>query len=365
MRFPGHYTDGRTAQRHEVDVQPGRTALTITEREGALLAQLPYDGLYAAEEVYGAETPVRLRHRERGEATLTLAGAGLLREIEAQGGRRLRGHGRLRPGWALAALALGLAAAALVAGALWLPRLLAPLAQWVPARWEQALGERIVTQLATEYPLCTAPAGRQALTALSERLGAQTALPYPLRVHVVRSDSVNAFAMPGGQIVVLQGLLQAAHTPEEVAGVLAHEIGHVERHHPMRGLIRATSVALLVQALTGGGASLDAAAARFGQTLVLTSYTRQDESEADRFAVSLLQRAGIRATGLAEFLRRSAAQEPRPGALPALLATHPLSADRIAQIEAAARVTGPHGSAALAPALLPEQWQALRRICQR
>ena len=363
MRYPAHYTDGRTAQRHEVDVLPGREALSIYGREGALLAQWPYAGLYAAEEVYGADGPVRLRHRKRGEATLALAGPALLREIEALGGRRLRGHGWLRPGWVVAALALGLVALTLLAGALWLPRLLAPLAQWVPARWEQALGERIVSQLAGEYPLCAVPAGREALSALSGRLAARTALPYPLRVHVLRSDGVNAFALPGGQIVVLQGLLQATHTPEELAGVLAHEIGHVERHHPMRGLIRAAGVALLAQALTGGAAGLDAAAARFGQTLVLTSYTRADESEADRFAVGLLRGAGMDATGLAQFLRRIAAQEPRPGALPALLATHPLSAERSAEIEAAARAAGAEGGPAPHPALLPEQWQALRRIC--
>jgi len=362
MRHSASYTDGRTAQRHEVSVQVERNGLSIYDREGALLAQWPYAGLSTAEEVYGAEAPLRLRHRARGDATLTLAGGALLREVEALGGPRLRG--RLRPGWVLAAAALGLAAVAVVAGALWLPALLAPLARWVPVRWEEALGQRIVHQTTQAYPLCTAPAGQRVLEVLRARLEAQTALPYPLHVHVVRSDVPNAFAMPGGQIVVLQGLLQVAHSPDELAGVLAHEIGHVERHHPMRGLIRATGLALAVQALTGGGSGLDAAAGRFAQTLVLTAYSRQAEADADAYAVALLRRAGLRTTGLADFLRRMAVREPQTGALPTLLATHPLSANRIAAIEAAARAPAGGPAAAAGPALAPADWQALRRICQ-
>lgn len=361
VRHRAYYTDGHTAERHEVAVQAGRNALHLTradaERAGERLDEWPYPGLYTAEEVYG-EAPVRLRHRARGEATLTLASPALLDEIRRLGGPGLRGRSWLRPSLTLAAVA-GVLALGVIAAGLWgLPRLLAPLAHVVPASWEQALGERVVERLTAERPACTGEAGQAALTALTARLtkalGDEDGPPYPLHVRVLPDAAVNAFAAPGGHVLLLNGLLEEAEGPAVVAGVLAHEIAHAARRDPLQGLIRAAGTSLLVSALVGDRAALDAAAARFAQMLVLFSYSREAELAADRLAVRMLNRADISAAGLADFLRRLQA---RGAAVPALLSTHPVTAERIALIEAEATGGG--------DALTPAQWEALRTICRQ
>jgi predicted Zn-dependent protease len=354
MRHTGYYTDGRTAARQDVLVEPGRTALRLYRPEGQLLAEWPYAGLRVAEEVYG-DGPVRLRHRARGEATLSLPTAALLRQVRALGGPRLTGHPWLRPTLTAAGIALVLAAALLGALMWGLPRALAPLARWVPAAWGEALGERVLAQLSSGHAVCTGAAGQAALDGLAQRLAAHAELPYRLHVHVLRDPAVNAFALPGGEIVVMDGLLHAAHDPEEVAGVLAHEIAHAVYRHPLQGLLRTAGSGLLLGALLGSHGSLDAAAGQFAARLVLFSYSRQDEAAADRLGVHLLNAADIRGKPLAELLRRLSAQG-RGAGTPALLSTHPSSAERIAAIEAEAHGRG--------PALEPGPWRALRGICE-
>jgi predicted Zn-dependent protease len=355
VRHPASYTDGRSARRHEVSVQADASALHIYSAEGALLDAWPYAGLYTAEEVT-ATGPVRLRHRRHAEATLTLASVVPLREVEARAGRRLGGHPWLRPTLVAGLLAVLLLAAGVLAAAWGLPRLAAPLAHWVPPAWEQALGERVVGQIAQGHSFCTRAAGQAALMRLVGRLAAQAELPFALQVHVLPSGTVNAFATPGGHIVVLQGLLRAVASPEELAGVLAHEIAHVAQRHPMQNVIRNAGTALLVQAVTGDASSLDAIAARFGQTLLLNAYSREDELAADRIGVELLNRADIRGDALAAFLRRLSAAQPGAEGAPPWLSTHPATAERIALIEAQARGRG--------RALSDAQWRALRGMCE-
>ncbi len=241
--YRAHYTDGRTADRHAVRVQPGQTALTLFDDTGAQIAVWPYAGLRLIEEVYG-DRPGRLRHAEHGEAVLTVAHPRLLAELEQRAGRRLRGHALLRPSLKLAGVALVLLAA-VVAGAFWaVPRLAAPAAHWVPVSWETALGEQVVANLAASRRACRAPAGRAALAGLAERLVQPMRLPYGINVQVLDDPAVNALAAPGGQVLLFRGLLQAAESPDEVAGVLAHELAHVQERHPMRGVLRALGLSL-------------------------------------------------------------------------------------------------------------------------
>lgn len=360
MQHHGHYTDGRTARRQPVLVQATATGLRLFAledgRAGAHVDDWPYAGLYLAEEAYG-DGPVRLRQRERGDATLSFPTAGLLDEIQRLGGPRLRGRPWLRPTLTLAAVA-GVLAVVVIGVGLWgLPRLLAPLAHWVPVPWEEALGTRVMQRFTAGRPRCTGEAGAAALDELAGRLaaelGGEDALPYPLHVHVLADDVQNAFAVPGGHVVLMDGLLQRAEASEEVAGVLAHEIAHAARRHPMQGFVRAAGTRLLLDALLADRGALDAAAARFTEHLVLAAHSRADERAADRLAMRLLNGADIRGAGLATLLQRMA-QRRGPG-VPPLLSTHPVTAERIEAIQAQARGTG--------PALPPAQWQALRGIC--
>ncbi len=167
--------------------------------------------------------------------------------------------------------------------------------------------------------------------------GAQADPALRFEVHVVQLAQPNAFALPGGQLVVTTGLLQDAPSAEAVAGVLAHEVAHVTERHSMRALLRQAGVGLLLSLLVGdaagaGGVLVDQAAALTG-----LSHSREMEREADRVGLELLRRAQLDPGALADFLRVMQQQEETQGAqVPAFLSSHPLTSDRLERLEALA-----------------------------
>jgi predicted Zn-dependent protease len=220
----------------------------------------------------------------------------------------------------------------------------------VPPAAESAFGKEILDSVPGER--CTDPAGQAALDALTRRLTAGIDFPYPLDVSARNLGVVNAFALPGGHIVLLKGLIDAAQSPDEVAGVLAHELTHALKRHPTRGLIAGEGLSFLASLFGGTGTSSSLAS-----TVLSMSYTREAESEADAGAVGMLQKAGIDTGGFVRFFERVSAHETssRFGQLPNFFASHPPTAARIAAI--------PPSTGATTPALTQEQWAALKAIC--
>ena len=355
MRFEAFYSDGRTAARRAVSVLPGARRLALYSAEGELLDEWPYEGLDFAEEVYRGQ-PVRLTHRARGDAVLTFEGGDILSALERFAGGRFGGRRRF-----LSPMALGIFSVvgliAVVGGlALALPALVGPLTFLVPPEWEQAVGDRVIGQLAEGHPFCEGEAGIAALRALTARLTSGVESPYPFLVRVSGRPEINAFAAPGGHVVLLRGLIEEARSPEEVAAVLAHEIAHGLERHPMQGLVRAVGVMVVVNALLGDTTAVGEAAARFGQLLLISSYTRKDEVAADRIGIGLLNRAGIRGDGLAAFLGRMEQKGSDAEKVSRLLSTHPSDRERIERIMSLA--TG--GGVAMSPA----EWKALKAVCE-
>ncbi len=238
----------------------------------------------------------------------------------------------------------GLVAGLGVAAAVGLPRL-ARHVPWPVERWLGSIGG---TGSGTDVCGGSAPAARAALEHLLHRL-------YPLPaddpdvdidVQVIRGDTINAYATLGGHIRVFDGLLQQARTPEELAGVLAHEIEHVRGRHIVQGAAVALATWGGLRALFGGG---DAGIAR---ALLSLSFSREQETEADEQGLRRLRAAQVDAAGFARFFERAS----RSQALPALLSSHPADPERA---ERAARV----GGYPTRPALAPQEWADLRGIC--
>jgi predicted Zn-dependent protease len=352
-RFAGQFADGRSAARLPVTVVLGRDGLAILDTGGRQLAVWPYRSLRLVEDVYRNQ-PVRLRSKG-SEGRLSVEDQAILNSLRPLAGR-LRG-GDMRGARTLPR-ALGWTAATVGAVVLLyfiLPLMAEPIAGMVPRSWEERLGRAVMRQVATVFghngrlTMCRAPAGRAALDGLVGRLAAAAETKYVFRVQVVDSPIVNAMAAPGGYIVIFRGLIDRAHSAEEVAGVLGHEMGHVIERHGTEALIRAQGLRLLF-GTTGESTSLE-----FGTTLLTLSYGRAAESEADRIGVTLLNRANIRGAGLVEFFRRLGGKPGGRSSLLRFLATHPPTAERAAAIEARAAGTGDAMSAA--------EWQALRAIC--
>lgn len=243
----------------------------------------------------------------------------------------------------------------LLGATLWFgwPPLADTMARSVPATWEQRLGDAIAASITQGMPRCTGPKGTAALDRVSAELARAAGLPGTPMVQVVDSPVVNAFAAPGRQVIIHRGLIDAAGSADEVAGVLAHEFGHLHHRHGLRNVARAIGVGAFVSILTGGS-DFGAVAATL---LVTISYTRGFEAEADAFAADTLARAGIGTEGLARFFDRAARAAPAGRFAQGYLDTHPDPAERAASLRAQG------GRASAPPVMTSAEWLALRKIC--
>jgi len=194
------------------------------------------------------------------------------------------------------------------------------------------------------------------LRAIGERLRAADAgRGFTPKLHVVDADIVNAFALPGGEVVVYTGLIRAADRPEQLAAVLAHELSHVARRHGMHRIAQTVGVVGTVQLLFGDVSGLSAAALALLREGAINAYSRDQEREADSDAVASLSRAKIDPRALADFF---ALLQRRDKGLPSALrwlGTHPDLGERIAAVQRAAAALPPH-----TPVALELDWKALQ-----
>jgi predicted Zn-dependent protease len=229
-----------------------------------------------------------------------------------------------------------------------LPRLAIALVDVMPLSIDRKLGDPVRAGIVNHARLCRAPAGQAALDALGARLLPDSIAALPLTLDVIDSKEVNAFALPGNHIIVYSGLIAEAETPEMLAGVLAHEMGHLEMRHPTRGIVEQLGLSAAVNLLAGNNAI-----SNVGQVMAGLSYSRDMERQADGRAIALLHRAAIRADGLAAFFARLKQDEKLH--LPALLSDHPGLDERARATEQ--DTTG-------GPAMSGAEWKAVKAICQ-
>jgi Zn-dependent protease with chaperone function len=226
----------------------------------------------------------------------------------------------------------------------------AALAQFVPKSWEQRLGEKIHTAITENLVTCSDPAGLAALRTMADKL-----LPEGLEVtlDVIDLKLPNAGAIPGDHIIVTSGLIDLADSPDMVAGVLAHEIAHLELRHPTQGVISNLGVAATISLILGGSGAGDIA-----YLATSMSYSRDMETEADIRGLELLHQAGLKADGLAAFFKLMAEREEEKGGgiMPDWLSSHPGLSDRANY--AASDAGG-------ASALTDTEWQSLKQVCSR
>lgn len=141
----------------------------------------------------------------------------------------------------------------------------------------------------------------------------------------------NAMALPGGIIVITDELIEIADTVEEVLAVLAHEIGHVELRHSMRGILQDSIVAAAVAALTSDAATLNVAVAGLPAVLASTKYSREFETAADDYAFSLLKRNDYSPAAFASIIDKLAAESAKSSKNFGYFSTHPLKEERVEQ----------------------------------
>ena len=267
----GTYFDGRSAGRHPVDVvldeAAGELVLTGASLDAPQrwpLARLRAQGDHARRDALTLALHAPSNDESpRDTARLTLADSGMISRIRALCPDLDRSD--LAGGTTRKLMLRGVAALAAVGLILFfiLPRMADTLAMMIPVEREAAFGKAVTAQIERALGAaklgeltCEGPEGRAALDAMIARLTEGQDLQYELDVKVLDHGMLNAFAAPGGQVVVMRGLLDKSGGPDAVAAVLAHEIGHVERRDATRHALRAAGSAGLLSRAAWARASL-------------------------------------------------------------------------------------------------------------
>ena len=327
-QFAAQYFDGKTAQPWDVNIEFSPRALIIFDEDGRQLARWPLRHVRRSDPV-GKTYPVRLRCRLDSNARLVIRDDGAVDYLRTRL-PRLFYNRHAKWGWARIGSVLGLVTAITVISLyISIPRLAKPIARAIPPEWEMRLGRNTANTLSQDWVFCAGP-GLTQLNEMTALLAHSTEAKYDITVRVIDADVINAFALPGGNIIVTDELIKFTQTPDELAGVVAHEIGHILLGHPLEGMLSQMGVVLFLNMLTAGSSG---DILGLGATVAMVSYTREFERAADEFGLQLLQEANISTSGYAKlFTRINKLEQAASGdgvfGLGDLLRTHPYSEDR-------------------------------------
>ena len=348
------YYDGQTAQVHEVAVRPTSHELVMYRpADSSIVARWPIGEVTVLGDLgHEAAPPVV---RRGSDARLIVEDPELRRQLA---------------GWVPALSPLvrapapvtgrlagfGSALVALLA-MLWLAidygsEFAAPL---LPHHLQAQLGESVYDELTADKTECHGRQGLAAINGLANRLAEAADYPHPVTVHVIKGGPVNAFTLPGGILVFYSDLIDQAKDEAQVAGVLAHEIGHVVHYHPTKGLVRQYGLDLIGKVLSGGYSDVTTLASG-GNLLLALRNGRAFEREADTTGVKLLDKLGLRADGVSSFFQQMMEKEPKDSAaVLGIWSSHPPTTERI---EATKR------PAIGKPPFTDAEWRALRNVCR-
>jgi Zn-dependent protease with chaperone function len=362
-RGTGIYFDGVSGRRQAVAVDLAADAIAIATPEGAAIARWPCADVRRAPAprnrlrlcLSGDGPPARLGIADPGFAEAIEERLGVLTE-QVETKERRRRHRVVE--WTIAAVA-----ALILLGAVGMPSLADLLLPLVPASAEDEMGRQIDQAIRAGFKgpgpfecglADSEKEGRAAFEKMIARLEAAAGLPVRLRPVVVRlPEKLNAQAGPGGYVYVFYGIIRFAGTPDELAGILAHELGHVAHRDTARGLLRDAATAYLFGVVLGDFIGSGAMFASANQVLN-ARHTQSQEAAADAYSVALMNKVGGDPHALAAFFEHLTRVA---GDTPGLLDDHPTNAKRVAAVRATPAPANP------APFLTPAEWQALKRVC--
>jgi predicted Zn-dependent protease len=352
------FFDGDSPDPQEVSLHIAAGILQIGLDDGVIL-RWPVEEVRQLPDLAGKHTVV-LRRISDPLARLYVTDQSLLKHLPHLT-RRAPPKGRVRlAAWAVAAVAaVGLQIFLLV------PLLADNLAGFIPPEGERALGEATFGQIRealdetglNPLEVCEGAEGVAALEALVARLGGEEDLRQEVSLSVLDHKMVNAFALPGGFVVLFRGLIDAAQGPDELAAVLAHEIGHVVSSDPTRHALRSAGsigvLGLLFGDFAGGAAVLF-----LTERLISAQYSQAAETGADRFAHKVLAQAGISPAALGDMFATMQAEQGDTDGVVSHFLSHPALGSRIdaarAQVDDDATYT---------PSMTEEEWAAVQGIC--
>jgi len=357
----GTYLDGQSAVRYRASVRMTPMNLQILV-EGRETRCWPWEEVRQLRNFYG-EGQIRLERGGNTPEVLLVPTLSFFQRLEeaAPGKRRYFRKPLRKKKWAEIALLSALGVTGVTAALyLWgIPALASRAAAHIPVAWEERMGQAAVEPMVPPEKRCVDTNRARKIEEIMNTLTSSLSnSPYTFRVIVANHSAINAFAVPGGTIVVFRGLLEKTRRAEELAGVLAHEIQHVIHRHATRAMLQQVSVTLLLAALMG-----DARAMTYSlegvQAVGMMRYSRQYEDEADEEGIKLIMASGIDPQGMITFFETIQKESEKSLKLPAYLSTHPDLMDRIQRLKQLAGKARPTAG----KLLLGCNWEDMHGFC--
>lgn len=349
------YADGRAAVFTQVEIELKPEKLVI--RHGERLIEWAYDDLARADDKNGA---IVLRHRKPDTGERLVFGDWYDDELKAVAPQLMKPRaqgveGRLTV-MSLVTLAWSLAGAFLVG----IPYAADPLARAMPEKYRTQIADISWSQVDTFTAQCDdADEATRILNDLAYRIMERSGVPKRDNIWITIADAgfPNAFALPDDSIIVTDELIGMAEHPDELTGVLAHEIAHIEHNHIMKNVIRQIGAGIFFDVVFGG-AGAGQAVAIASVNLAGLRFSRDDERDADSRGMDYLDAASISTAGIARMFDRFEAYAADEGAgdIPTMLSTHPASQERAIAARARARD-------GLAPSLSDRDWRIVQQAC--
>ena len=331
------WIDAQTQDRQKV-------ALGVNS-DGILFTQI--DGVETA---LGKPTQFQARMCEkRRYAEVTLPDIGVVRTIETDvidawfahldlSGERTKQ--RLSPTTIGLGILGGIALAIVVLFTLGLPWLARVAAEHIPTDWEKAVAAGTLSSLEADgfKPSMISVDEQKRYRKLFAAVAAGSSYSNPMTLEFRSWTDPNAFAIPGGTVVVTDQMLALMTADDEFSAVMAHEIGHLEKRHGIRSVLQQGGAWMAVSAIVGDTSGLSAMATALPATLVDSAYSRGFEREADDYAFARLRQMQISPRAFAALMRKMQAQAElgEPGALK-YFSSHPPTDERIEAAERAAQ----------------------------
>ncbi|MEZ5961359.1 MAG: M48 family metallopeptidase [Hyphomonadaceae bacterium] len=349
------YADGRAAVFADVEIELDPANLVIRRGDGAITWD--YSDLARADDKNGR---IVLRHRKPDTGERLMLADWYADELKAVAPHLMRPRaqgveGRLTVA-ALVTLAWSLAGAFLVG----IPYAAGPLATAMPERYRAQIADISWSQVNRFTFQCDdADEATEILNNLAYRIMEASDVPHrdAIWITIADADFPNAFALPDDSIVVTDELIGMAQHPDELTGVLAHEIAHIEHNHIMKNVIRQIGAGIFFDVVFGGAGA--------GQAIAIASinlaglrYSRGDETDADSRGMDYLDAASISTAGIATMFDRFRSYEEAAGLsdIPTMLSSHPASQERAVAARARARD-------GLAPSLTEREWRIVQQAC--
>lgn len=348
------FYDGTSSRRHSVQLALNER-LEISEN-GVTIATWPFADIRRADTAMGilrlacvsAPSLARLEVRDSALGAILISRCPRLNDNAPS----RRGVADI-VGWSLAATIS-------IVAVIWfgLPYAADRLAPLVPGPLERRIGDAAEGQIRIFFggKSCNAnPAGRAAFLKLIRKLSTAAGIDAPVRADVLDTPVPNAFALPGGKVYLFNGLLAKSNDPDEIAGVLAHELGHVRHRDNTRNMIYSGGASFLI-GLLFGDVSGSGALVYASRSLITASYSREAEQNADDFSIDVMHRLGRPTRPMGDLIFRITGNQGDKTL--SILANHPLTEDRLKHL------TDENRPASGPPLLSDAEWTALKTVCK-